>query len=221
MDSVPIYVQIGAILGIVSGISGIVYVILHFAQLLGTIRSFLKWLYGWLKWRRVLFGQWRWWKQYRPSCEIVKTGKLRIAKPSNRYYMELRIEVRYTSRDNRHDTGIDITSVNLDVYNMGKGRDSKPYRLCRSSFTLQISPIEEDSDGGFLVIPDIWSLPSGGNVVVRYTFESFIDAPPLVGASTFCKIVAIGKARIEGVSGSRELKADDKFLVEVVKEYEN
>jgi len=103
---------------------------------------------------------------------------------------------------------------------MGKGRDSKPYRLCSSLVPLQISPIEEDSDGGFLVINGVWSLPSGGNVVVRYTFEGFINAPPLVGTATFCKIVAIGKAIIEGTSESRQLRIDDKFLVMVDKEYE-
>jgi len=134
--------------------------------------------------------------------------------------MQLRIEVRYTSRDNVYDTSIDITSVNLDVYNTGKGRDSKPYRLSSGSWTLKIHPIEEDSDGAFLVIPDIWSLPSGGNVVVRYTFDGLINAPPSVGASTFCKIVAVGKAKVEKLSRYKELKVPDEFEVQVDKKYE-
>lgn len=74
IDSVPIYVQVGAILGIVSGISGAVYVILHLAQLLGTIRSFLKWLYRWLKGRGVLFKQWRWWKRTHAENWGARTG---------------------------------------------------------------------------------------------------------------------------------------------------
>ena len=55
--------------------------------------------------------EWRWWKQYHPSCEILRTSKLKIVKPSNRYHMTLKIEVEYKSRDNRYDTNIDITSV--------------------------------------------------------------------------------------------------------------
>jgi len=208
------------IIGVVIGIGAIVDTIFNSAKLIRHIAIFLyhtpKWVWG----RWLMFREWRRWKKYCPSCEIIQPSKLWIKKPSNRYYMRLKIEVRYTSRDNRHDTSIDITSVNLDVYNTGKGRDSKPYRLCRSLFTLQISPIEEDNDGGFPVIPDIWSLPSRGNVIVRYTFESFIDAPPLVGASTSCKIVDIGRAKVGGVLGSRELKIGGKFVVDVEKEYE-
>jgi len=166
-----------------------------------------------------MFRERRWWKQYHPSCEISRIGMLRITKPSNRYHMKLKIEVRYISRDNRHGTNMDITSVNLDVYNMGKGRDSKPYRLGRSLFPLQISPLGEDSDGGFDVIHEIWELPSGGSVVIRYTFEGFIDALPLVGTSTLCKIVDIGKAKIEGITESRPLEIDDKFSVVVDKKY--
>ncbi len=168
-----------------------------------------------------MFREWRLWKQYHPSCEVVKTSKLWITKPSDRYYMRLKIEVKYASRDNRYKTSIDITSVDLDVYNNGKGRDSKPYRLCRSLHPLQISPVEEDSDGWFPVINDVWSLPSKGNVVVRYTFENLINAPPLVGTSTLCKIVNIGKAKIEGISESRRLGVDNKFSVIVDKRYQN
>ena len=208
------------IVGVGMGIGAILDAIFNSAKLIRQVATPLchapKWVWG----RWLMIREWRWWKRYCPSCEIVKTGKLRIVKPSNRYYMELRIEVRYTSRDNRHDTSIDITSVNLDVYNTGKGRERKPYRLCRSLIPLQISPIEDDSDGGVPYMHDIWSLPSGGNVVVRYTFGGFIDAPPLVGASTFCKIVAIGRAKVGEVLGSRELKIDGKFVVDVDKEYE-
>ena len=216
MDSVPLYVAIGAILGI---ISSIVLLIVHSERLMATIRSHINGACRRLRECQVMFNEYRWWKQYHPSCEIINKGKLVIKKPSNRYYMGLKIEVRYTSRDNRHDSSVDITSVNLDVYNTGKDRDSKPYRLCHSLNTLQTYPIEEDNDGGFPVIHSIGSLPSGGNVVVRYTFEGFTDAPPLVGASTFCKIVAMGEATVGGVSGSRKLKASRKFQVDVDKKY--
>ena len=218
MDSILPYITIGSV--ILNLILLIFLLVLHAPQTIRTIRLFLVGLWVWLKVRPMAFNQWRWWKQYRPSCEIVRIGKLIIVKPSDRYYMELRIKVRYTSRDGRHDTGMDISTILLHVYNTGKGRDSKPYRLFTDNWTTKIHPIEEDSDGGFLVIPDIWSLPSGGNVVVRYTFNGFINAPPLVGASTFCKIVAIGKAKVGEVLGSRELKIDGKFVVDVDKEYE-
>jgi hypothetical protein len=167
-----------------------------------------------------MFREWRWWKQYHPSCEIGEKGKLRITKISNMYFMKLKIEVKYTSRDNRHDTRMDISTILLDVYNMGKGRDSKPYRLCRSAMPFKIHPIEEDDDGVFLVMSFSWYLPCRESVVIRYDFLGDIDAPPLVGTSTSCKILAIGKAKIEGIPKSRQLKVDDKFLVQVDKEYE-
>ena len=167
-----------------------------------------------------MFREWRWWKQYHPSCEIGEKGKLRITKISNMYYMKLKIEVKYTSRDNRHDTLMDINAVFLDVYNTGTGRDSKPYRLCRSDMPLKIHPIEEDNNGWFPVVSLVLKLPCRGNVVIRYDFWGHIDALPLLDISTFCKIVAIGKAKVERVPGSRELKVPDKFEVKVDKRYE-
>lgn len=209
------------IVGVVIGIGAIVDTIFNSAKLIRQIAILLyhapKWVWG----RWLMFREWRRWEKYCPSCEIVQTSKLWIKKPSNRYYMRLKIDVRYTSRDNRYDTSIDITSVNLDVYNTGKGRDSKPYRLCRSSVPLKIYPEDDSEDSGegwFPLIQNVWELPHGGNVVVRYTFEGFIDAPPRVDASTFCKIVAIGKAKVGAVLGTRELKIDGKFVVDV--EYE-
>jgi len=160
------------------------------------------------------------WKQYRPSCEIVEVGVLKIAKSINEYRMELKLKVRYTSRDGRHDTGMDISTILLDVYNTGKGRDSKPYGLFPDNWTTKIHPIEEDNKGGFPVIGNAWKLPCTESVVLRYTFGGNISAPPLVGTSTSCKILAIGKAKIEGITESRQLKVDDKFLAKVDKEYE-
>jgi len=177
-------------------------------------------LWAWLKGRPMAFNQWRWWKQYHPSCEIGKKGKLGITKFNNEYRMELKIEVKYTSRDNRHDTLMDISTILLDVYNTGTGRDSKPYRLCRSNFTVKIHPIEGANDGWFPVVSLVWKLPCRANVVMLYDFWGHIDTLPLVGTSTFCKIVAIGKAEVRGVSGSKELKVPDKFEVKVDKRYE-
>jgi len=133
--------------------------------------------------------------------------------------MELKIDVKYTSRDNRYNTLMDINDVYLDVDNTGKDRDSKPYRLCRSDFCLQIQPIEEDSNGWFSVVSLSWNLPCGESVIIRYDLWGQIDVPPLVGTSTSCKIVAIGKAKIDGVTESRQLKIDDEFSVTVDKGY--
>lgn len=164
--------------------------------------------------------EWRWWGQYRPSSKIVEVGILEITKHMNEYRMELKIDVKYTSGDNRHDTLMDITDVYLDVYNRGKGRDRKPYRLARSDRTLEVHPIKRDSDGWLAVVALLWRLPCGESVLIRYDFWGHIDAPPLIGKSTFCKILAIGKAKIEGITESRQLRIDDKFSVMVDKEYE-
>lgn len=163
--------------------------------------------------------EWRWWERYRPYCEIVKLGALEISKSINTYHMELKIDVKYTSRDSRYNTLMDINDVYLDVYNTGKGRDSKPYRLHRSDFCLKIHPIEGDTNGWFPVVSLSWSLPCGESVIITYDLWGQIDVPPLVGTSTSCKIVAIGKAKIEGVTESRQLKVDDEFSVTVDKRY--
>ena len=166
-----------------------------------------------------MFREWRWWKQYHPSCEIIKIGELQISKFNNEYHMELKIEVRYTSRDNRHDTRMDISTILLDVYNTGKGRDSRPYRLVADNWTLKIHPIEEDNEGGFPVIGHVWTLPCEEIVILRYTFRGLIDALPLVDNSADCEIVAIGKAKVERVPRSKELKVDGKFPIMVDKKY--
>jgi len=88
---------------------------------------------------------------------------------------------------------------------------------------LKIYPEDDSEDSGegwFPVMHDVWELPHGGNVVVRYTLEGFIDAPPRVDASTFCKIVAIGEATIWRATRSKKLKAGGKFSVDVDREYE-
>lgn len=217
MDSVPLYVLIGSILGIVSGI---VLLILHVPQLVTTIRSFINWTYRWAKWCRVMFREWRWWKRYRPTCEIVKIGNLIIIKSDDEYTMALKIDIKYQSRDIRFDTQMDISAILLDVYNTGKGRDSKPYRLSPDNWTLKIHPIEEDNDGGFPVMAYVWKLPRRESVVLKYTFRGRIRARPLVDISTSCQIIDIGRARVEEITGSRQLKVPDKFEAKVDKGYE-
>lgn len=219
MDSIHPYITIGSI--ILNLILVIIFLVLYLPQAIRIIRSSLIRLRTWLGGRPTAVDQWRWWKQYRPSCEIVKVGVLKITKSTNQYHMELIIESKYTSRDNRYNTLMDINNVYLDVYNTGKGRDNKPYRLHRSDMPLKIYPIDEDNDGGFLVVALSWNLPCGESVIIRYDLWGQIDVPPLVGTSTSCKMVAIGKAKIERVPISKELRVDGKFLVEVVKEYEN
>lgn len=211
-----------------------IFLIRQFAGLLSDLKKLGTRLVGWLLKRPTAFKQRRWWNKYRPSWEIINKGKLRITKFNNEYHMQLKIEVKYTSIDNRFYTLMDINDVYLDVYNLGKDRDSKPYRLCRSDSPLKIHPInthpfkgdgvsmvvQEDDKGGFPVVPLLWKLPCGENVIIRYALRGHIDAKPLVETSAFCKIVAIGKAGIEGLFGNRELKVGDKFSVVVDKEYE-
>lgn len=216
MDTVPSYVQIGAILGIVSSF---VLLILHFKELVDTIRSFLKWFYGWLKWRWVLFRQWRWWRKYRPSFNLANVGRLKITEVNGTYHMELKIEVKYTSNDSRYPTRMDCSTLLLDVLNTGKGRDKAPYRLHNTQFAWRTSPPDESEEGGFPAVNPFWNLPCNAEWIIRYTFIGQMEVLPLVGETTFCKIVTIGKASIERVPSGKDLGVGDKFLVEIMKGY--
>ena len=91
MDSLPLYIEIGAMLGIASSI---VLLILNLQQLVATIRSFINWSYRWLRRWQAMLREWRWWRQYRPSSKIVEVGILEITKHMNEYRMESKIDVK-------------------------------------------------------------------------------------------------------------------------------
>jgi len=167
---------------------------------------------------RKMFREWRWWNKYCPRCEIVEHGDLKIEKIDSGYYMELPVDVRYTSRDSRHATRMDITTVLLDVMSTGKGRDDEPYRLSRTSLPLRKHPRSEEdvSQGAYPVTGLIWVLPSSSSVTIGYTFFVEVDALPLVNESATCKIVSVGRAKVEGVGESRPLRISNRFSVRTI-----
>jgi len=165
-----------------------------------------------------MFREWRWWKKYGPSCEIVKVGKLEIDETANGYSMALSIDVKYSSNDSRYPTRMDCSTIHIDVLNKGKDRDKKPYRLHSSDWIWRISPLS--GEGGHPHVPRKWDLPSNKSWVVSYPLIGEEMGLPLVDERTFFEIVAIGEAKIQRVSRSRQLKIGKKFPVEVDKKYE-
>lgn len=108
------------------------------------------------------------------------------------YHLEMAVDVEYVSRDNRYITRMDCTTILMDVQNRGKGRDKNPYRL-HARTDLQN-----------------WDLPPAGKgqdrYVRKYVFYGTEEGVPLLGSSTSCKILSIGKARIRGISRAKSLK---------------
>lgn len=156
-----------------------------------------------------------WWKQYRPSCVIVKVDYLKITKGPNVYHFELPIDVKYTSRDSRHSTGMDCTTILLNVFHAGKDREQKPYILRSSTMPRRIEPLGEF--GGFKVIQPKWDLPINPPWVVTYTFIGEVEVVPLVDEETSCIITHIGIPRIYNVNINKPLKIEDsKFPISVI-----
>ncbi len=85
MNSVPLYVLIGSILGI---ISAIVLLILHASEVIFIIRSFLRLLYVWVKEAPRVFRKWLWWRKYRPSWRIASWGTVKVKYAEGKHQME-------------------------------------------------------------------------------------------------------------------------------------
>lgn len=162
-------------------------IILTIMKLFPRMPHFLK--RGYLRIKRgvSIFREWRWWKQYCPTCKIVSVGKVKIIRVDEQFHIELPIEVEYISRDSRYATRMDCTSILLDMYNRGKGRDKEPYRL-NSRIKLLC-----------------WDLLPMANERKQYNFIRDEEGTPLLTNSTSCKIIEIGKAHVHGISGSRSL----------------
>jgi len=205
------------ILSILGAIAFVFALILNYTEVRKKIKELMNQLRKGFGDRRQMFRERRWWKQYHPSCEIASVGKLEINRINGKYDMRLEIDVKYTSNDNLHPTRIDIATVLLNVASIGKDRDKVCYRLYCSNFVWRVAPAT--NEGGYRHVPNVWDLPSKESWVIRYTFIGEEAVSPLLDDSASCKMVAIGKAKIERVP-SRQLKAGHKFAVEVVKKYE-
>ena len=129
-----------------------------------------------------MFSQWRMTREFRPCWEIIKVEIAEITYNNNSYHIKLPIKVRYTSRDPRYSIYMDCTSILLDMQNLGKGRDKKPYRL---NSVVELAT---------------FNLPKMGTVEKNYIFSREEDGKPLLPNHTLCKIIAIGKARIRGIT---------------------
>lgn len=224
MDSTPLYIIIGSISGIVAIVASFVLIISQFPKVVRTIHSGLVKLYRWLRERPTVFSRWRWWRQYRPSCEIVKVGELEITGIHDHYFfkyqMQLEIDVKYTSKDFRYPTEMNSYNISIDVLHAGQGRDKTPYNLGRSDLLRKVAPLDENEEGGYSVIPYEWRLPSNEYSIIRYRLRGQEQGEPLLGDSTFFKVLAIGESWVEKVGQEKKLKMSDKYPVKVVKKYD-
>lgn len=147
------------------------------------------------------YKQWRnfrWFKKYCPAWEIVNISPLKVRHIGEKFRLDFSLEIKYTSRDTRYPTSMDCNTILIDIYNKGKGREKRPYRLH--------SKLEEG----------IWSLPPAGKRTIRYDFSTEEIATPFLGKKTICQIILIGEAHVAKLPFSADLKAGKRFKVNVV-----
>ena len=197
MNSVPLYITIGSILGT---ISAIVLLILHVPEVITTIRSFLKWFRVWLQERPTMIKKWYWWKKYRPSWEIASYGDVSIKLIGAKYEMDIPLALKFTSRNNRYHTAID-PDIFVDMYHSGKGWEKRPYRL-----------LAKQIDRG-RTFPTIAPQKS---ILLKYACEIGLTEKPLIADTVTCKIIdkpmraGIGTPH-ERLSGDLKREGSNKF----------
>lgn len=141
-----------------------------------------------------MFRDLRLWITYHPTYEVIAD----YAVVTQDYcHIKLPIKIKYTSRDDRFDTEIICERVLIDMYHCGK-RDKTPYRL---------------------YVPgkyqDRISLPPGKSMVlVESVALKDLKIPAELNSIIECKVIAVGSAKIYGMSSDRNLKPK-KFNVRV------
>ncbi len=91
MNSTPLYIIIGSILGI---ISGLVLSILHSQEVIRLIRLYVARFFKWLARRSTVIREWYWWKKYRPSWEIAALREVKIKSVGKGFQIEINKQER-------------------------------------------------------------------------------------------------------------------------------
>lgn len=206
MESPPLYIVIGSILGI---LSSFVLLILHFPVVANRIKSFVTWLWRWLLWRPIAIRRWRWWRQYRPSWRIANWGEVKIYHEEGRFRLEVPISLELRSRNNRYNTVVNLYGIGLDMYHAGKGWEKKPHRLSGRLINL--------NDSDFEIAPR-------DSVIAEFICETTISERPLVRNTVTCKMFNFTLAALRtpyvNLSGHMKREGNSKFKVNVVWEQE-
>lgn len=207
MDYTPLYIIIGSIGGIASSI---VLSILHFPQVVRTIRSGLLWLYRWLRERLMVFNQWRWWRRCCPNWRIDYGGDVRVKRYGEQYKIECPLYLEFRSRHDRYSTRIDSYSVALHMYHKGRGWEKEPYRL--------YGKIIEPADSEFKLKPR-------ETAKVRYICETETlssNPLPLLENSISCKVSDYMDASIfapdTGIHGRVKREGSNRLKVKLLRE---
>lgn len=185
IGSTPTLIIAGSIIGIIAGIS---LLILHSLEIKEIVRSNVMRLYQWLRGRRMAFNEWRWWKKYRPSWEIVKWGDLRITSDGGDYHMELPVTIKFKSGNNRYTSMCQKSYVQVDIYHKGKGWEKKPYGLHSNQLGKDVM------HGQCQLLPL-------GCFEKQYIFEGHTQAKPHIENTASCKPMGKIDGRISGMYG--------------------
>ena len=183
---------------ILSFILNIVLFILHFQDLVETIRSFPNRSCKWLKRSRNMSREKKLRKKYCPCWEIIDSGDVEILKIGDGYQIEIHIKVNFKSRDNRYKTTLYLNNAKVILYHKKDDREGDTYELKASLSTENISP--------------------SGDFTVNFSFMKELKAQPLIDVGSYVKyIVYPGEAFINGISEIRSLGASNKRTAQVKK----
>jgi hypothetical protein len=169
MESTPLYVTIGSVLGI---ISSIILLILHLQQVIQIIRTSCKWIQNWIISRLYKFNRWRWWRKCRPSLKIVSNNDLVIKSDGISYHIELVLTTKCINHNTKYRLDYDTFSI-IEIHHKGKGWEKKPYQL----------PYAVGSG------PGSRTLQPGADETMNHLFANKIPVKPLIGKTAVCKTI--------------------------------
>lgn len=168
----------------------LIWLILHIREVTNKVQSSLKSLCIWLRRRPTMIREWRWWRKYQPSWEVISGGGIKVTpRPHGEYHISVRIPIRYISRDNRFRTRITHTSYGqlLEIKHGGANREEKPYRLFG------------DAD------PPHLALSPGQCKDTIYQFAKTVRAKPLLEKIIQCRLRRGANVYLEGIHTDRFL----------------
>ena len=200
MDSTPIYVVIGSILGIVSAV---IISIWHFPQVIGIIKSFFRWLPKQIRICISKYNKWRWWRPYRPSLRLISKKDLEIKFDGQRYHLTLEVTLECKNNSDRYMIS-GYTFYRIRLHHKGKGWERRPYELEIKDTNPHISNLKQRDSRPVILI-----------------FECVMSEKPIFGKTTICEFRGNPTAHIESspsipLEGKMKKKWPGKFKVNVI-----
>ncbi len=203
MNSTPLYIIIGSILGMIATVA---LLILHLPQIIHIIGSAVVRSFKWLIWRPTMIKRWYWWKKYRPSWRIAEWGEVKITHiAAEQFQIELPLHLELESRNDKYNSVIEPYGVRLFMYHLGKGWEKQPYRL-----------------GGKLIDPAFgqFKLKAKDSVLVAFICNIVVSTKPIFADTVTCKVFSNTRATIVTpfvyLSGAAKRKGNKHFKAKVL-----